>query len=101
MATKPDSQTPRSVRNLQHQAQISHRDVLPPEDLMLAITRPDSPARRRIAAQAIQEAEIPDLAELLVDEVVNGTQLHALLTRLAREGEIRRPDLIDWSTRFS
>jgi len=68
---------------------------------MLAITRPDTPERRSIAAQALQEAEIPDLVDLLADRVVTGRDLHALLAGLEREGAMRRPDLTEWSERFS
>jgi len=101
MATAAAEQPPRSVVNLHIQAQISHGGVATAPELLAALKRPETPERRAIAAQALQEAEIPQLADLLVDRVVNGLELHQMLSNLSRHGAIRRPDLVDWSSRFA
>jgi len=101
MAIAAAEQPPRSVVNLHHQAQISHRGVATAPELLAAMKRPDVPAHRKIAAQALQEAEIPEVADLLVDRVLSGLELHKMLSSLAQEGAIRRPDLVDWSARFA
>jgi len=101
MATAAAEQTPRSVVNLHIQAQISHRNVAPASELLVALTRPDTPGRRKIVAQALQEAEIPNVADLLVDQVLSGLELHEILSGLSLDGAIRRPDLVQWSARFA
>lgn len=101
MATQSKGEPPRSVLNLHHQAQISNYPLGTALELLEALHQPITPKLRRLAAQAVQEAEIPDLADLLVDEVLSGAALHQLLTSLAHDQSIRRPDLLEWARRFS
>ena len=101
MATILEKEPPRSVFNLHHQAQISNYPLGTAPELLQALKRPTTPKLRQIAAQAIQEAEIPEMADLLVDRVLSGAELQRLLLSLAQDQSIRRPDLLEWAARFA
>lgn len=101
MAHVEAERPPRSVINLHNHAQISHHGIATASELLAALKLPNTPERRRVAAQALQEAEIAEVADLLVDRVLSGLELHRMLSGLAQEGSIRRPDLVDWSERFA
>lgn len=92
---------PRSVANLHIQAQISHVPEGTALELLKALRSPETDADRRIAAQALQEAEIAEMVDLLVDKVLTGRAMHELLATLHGSGHIRRPDLVQWSERFA
>lgn len=87
--------------NLHNHAQISHYGVGTASDLLAALKLPNCPERCRVAAQALQEAQIAELADLLVDRVLSGLELHRMLSSLSQEAAIRRPDLVEWAERFA
>lgn len=102
MATRNSDAVSPSVMHLWHQAQISHHGIARPEIIEDAI-RSDAGPRdvQEAIALAIQESSTWDLIELLVDKVIDGPSLHALLSKLQMQGAIRRPDLLEWAEIFT
>ncbi len=94
-------QPPCSVINLRNHAQISHHSVASATELLGALKQPNTPERRSVAAQMLQEAEMAELADLLVGRVLGGRELHEMLSNLSQEGAIRQRDPIEWSERFA
>ena len=95
-----DGVVPRSVRNLWHAAQISHLRMPPPAALLDAL-RSSKAADDENVALAFQEASIEEVARLMVDEVLTGTEILGIVARQAAAGRLRRPDLLDWSGMFA
>jgi chloramphenicol 3-O-phosphotransferase len=92
---------PRSVYNLWHEAQISHRGIAPPQTIYDAILAGGGGVGRDSLATALQETTTWELIDLLVDKVLDGRSLHGLISKLHREGAIRRADLVEWSEVFT
>lgn len=102
MTTEPGDKVSPSVMNLWHEAQISHRGLASPEAIENAIrTGSGSKAAQETLAVAIQESSTWGLIDLLVDKVIDGRSLHALLRNLQEQGAIRRPDLVEWAEIFT
>lgn len=102
MAKDIDQDIPRSVQNLWHAAQVSHRGIVPAADILEAIHAGGGAGKARHSlALGIQESEIWELIHLMTEKVVNGVRLHKLIKQLNDEGFIRRDDLVEWSASFT
>ncbi|WP_432815118.1 hypothetical protein [Sphingorhabdus sp.] len=102
MTTNISAAVSPSVMNLWHEAQISHHSIARPEIIEEAIrSGAGTKDAQEAIALAIQESSTWDLIDLLVDKVINGPSLHALLRNLQMQGAIRRPDLLKWAEIFT
>ena len=101
-ASAHDSPVPPSVQALWRAADISHHSIAEPALLLEAIKAGGGEGHvRHSLATAIQESTTWSLIDLMVDEVIDGRQLHALLKSLQETGYIWRADLVEWSEIFT
>jgi hypothetical protein len=101
-ASANDSPVPPSVQALWRAADISHHSIAEPALLLDAIQAGGGEGLvRHSLATAIQESTTWGLIDLVIDEVIDGRQLHALLKSLQETGYIWRADLVEWSEIFT
>lgn len=102
MATTVDQKIPRSVQNLWHAAQVSHKGIAPVPEILEAIRNGGGAGNARHSlALGIQESTTWELIDLLLDKVLDGKKLHDLLKILNDQDFIRRNDLVAWSEIFT
>lgn len=102
MPFAPEAPTlvPNSIRNLWHDAQISHFGMPSPSELQRILQSPQAAENAEVAL-VFQEATVEQIANLMVDGILGGATIHSILSQQTDCGRLRRPDLLAWSRLFS